>query len=182
MVIGFTERSWTVSEGMAPPGFELFTILIEVTTLRTAEREHPTIFRVQEASSLAIVEPLGVVVDQFYDATFGSRNNIGDPIEEFFILDPLEDTIPPLTAFIRNDIRLEDQECFTIRVFPVDVPGRPELFMCNEDSVGATNYFCETEICIENDDGKWFLFITSHNYHSLFRSICCWICGDNLHS
>ena len=39
MVIGFTERSQTVSEGMAPPGFDVFQLLIAVATLRTAERE-----------------------------------------------------------------------------------------------------------------------------------------------
>ena len=69
------------------------------------------------------------------------------------------DTIQPLITFIRNDFRVEDQECFTIRVFPLDIPGRLELFACNEDVVGATNYFCLTEVSIEDDDGMYLHFL-----------------------
>ena len=159
MIIGFTSRTVYVPESNAEPGFDVFQLPIEVATVRTAEREHPMIFRVQEASSSAIVEPIGDVVNQLYDATFGTRNNTGDPIEEFFILEALEDTIDNRIAFIRDDRRPEDRECFTIRIFIVDVPGRRELFTCNEDDSGADNYFCQTEICIEDDDGKFATLI-----------------------
>ena len=111
------------------------------------------------------MEPIGELVNPLFDATFGSRGNIDDPIEVFFVLEALEGIIPSLTAFIRREFKLEDVECFTIRVLPVDVPGRPELFLCNEDGVGATNYFCETEICIEDYNGKC-LFI-QYNTHLL---------------
>ena len=151
MIIGFSERRSTVSEGNAE---EHFRVPIGMATLKTAEREHPMNIRLQVSSSTAIVEPVGAVVNQLYDATFGSRDNIHDPIEEFFVLDALDDTIPPLTASIRNDLRLEDEECFTLSVLPVDVSGRRELFICNEDDVGAINYFCQTEICIEDDHGR----------------------------
>ena len=151
MIIGFTTRTVCVPENNTDPGFDLWYLPIELATVRAAEREHRMILRLQEASGLAIVEPIGVVVDQFYDATFGSRHNIGGPIEVFFILDVLEDTIPPLTAFIR---RPENEECFTIRILPVDVDGRRELFACNEDDSGEDNYFCQHTICIEDDDGR----------------------------
>ena len=154
MIIGFTTRTVCVPENNTEPGFDLWLLPIEVATVRTAEREHPMYFRVQEASSSAIVEPIRVVVEPLYDAVFGSRHNIGDPIEVFFILDVLEDTIPPLTTFIRDDRRPENEECFTIRILPVDVSGRRELFSCNEDDSGADNYFCLTEICIQDDDGN----------------------------
>ena len=153
MIIGFTERRRTVSEGDAPPGADSFLLPMPLATLRTAEREHPMYIR-QVFGSSAIVEPLGGVVNQFYDATFGSRRNIGDPIENLIFLEALEDTIPPGITFIRDDLRPEDEECFTIRVLPVDVLGRRELFSCNEDDSGADNYFCQTEICIEDDDGR----------------------------
>ena len=182
MIIGFTSRTVYVPESNAEPGFDVFQLPIEVATVRTAEREHPMIFRVQEASSSAIVEPIGDVVNQLYDAIFGKRNNTGDPIEEFFILEALEDTIDNRIAFIRDDRRPEDQECFTIRIFIVDVPGRRELFTCNEDDSGADNYFCQTEICIEDDDGKFAINVTYMIMTKSFRAICCWICGDNLHS
>ena len=154
MVIGFTERSRTVSESMAPPGVDTFQLLIPLSTLRRAERDHSMNFRLQVSSSTAIVEPIGQVFNPLYDAVFGTRDDVDDPIEEIFVLESLDNVIPPLTTLIRNDFRHEDRECFTIRVLPVDVPGRRELFTCNEDGFNATNYFCEAEICIEDDDGK----------------------------
>ena len=155
MIIGFTQRSQTVSESMALPR-SVFPLSIDVATLRTAEREHPMIFRVQEASSSAIVEPIiGAVVDPLYDATFGSRDNNGNRVEVVFVLEPFDDAVPSMITFIKNDQRRENEECFTIRIFPVDVSGRRELFTCNEDDSGADNYFCLTEICIEDDDGRY---------------------------
>ena len=102
-------------------------------------------FRLQSravSSTTAIVEPIGEVVNVLYDATFGLRDNIGGPIKEFFVLEALDGTIPSLTTFIRDDVRPEDEECFTIRIFPVDVPGRRrrELFICNEDDSGDSSY------------------------------------------
>ena len=172
MIIGFTTRTVCVPENNTEPGFDVWFLPIEVATLRTAEREHPMIFRVQEASSSAIVEPIGDVVNQLYDATFGTRNNFGDPIEVFFVLEALEDTISPQTAFIRDDRRLEDaKECFTIRIFPVDVPGRRELFTCNEDDVGADNYFCQHTICVEDDDGRFATFTNINIANSTFCNV-----------
>ena len=151
MIIGFSERRSTVSEGNAE---EHFRVPIGMATLRTAEREHPMNIRLQVSSSTAIVEPIGAVVNQLFDARFGSRDTIDDPIEEFFVLDALDDAVTSIITFIRDDLRPEDEECFTIRVIPVDVSGRRELFTCNEDDSGAINYFCQTEICIEDDDGS----------------------------
>ena len=54
MIIGFSERRSTVSEGNAE---EHFRVPIGMATLRTAEREHPMIIRLQVSSSTAIVEP-----------------------------------------------------------------------------------------------------------------------------
>ena len=164
MMIGFTERRRTVSEGGALSGYDIFPLPIPLATLRTAEREHPMFICL--FSSSAIVEPIGGVVNQFYDATFGTRDSIGDPIGHFFVLDALDDTIPSDTTFIRDDVRPEDEECFTIRVIPVDVSGRRELFTCNEDDSGAINYFCQTEICIEDDDGRFRVTCASDNNYS----------------
>ena len=143
-------------ENNTEPGGDVWLLPIEVATVRTAEREHPMNFRLQVSSSSAIVEPIGAVANPLYDATFGSRHNIDDPIEVYFVLEALQDTIPPLTTFIINDRRPEDKkECFTIRIFPGDFIGRRELFACNEDDSGADNYFCQHTICIEDDDGRF---------------------------
>ena len=186
MIIGFTTRTVCVPENNPAPGFDVWLLPTEVATVRTAEREHPMNFRLQVSSKTAIVEPIGAVANPLYDATFGTRDNINDPIEVYFVLEALQDTIPPLTTFIRDDRRPENEkECFTIRIFPVDVPGRRELFDCNEDDSGADNYFCKTEICIMDNDGRFLTFYNianGHFYNSIFRSLCCRICGDNLHS
>ena len=179
MIVGFSERRSTVSEGNAE---EHFRVAIGMATLRTAEREHPMNIRLQVSSSTAIVEPIGAVVNQLFDATFGTRDRSNDPIEVFFILEALEDTIPSEGTFIRDDLRPEDEECFTIRVIPVDVPGRRELFTCNKDDSGAINYFCQTEICIEDDDGRVRVACASYNLILYFRALCCCICGDSIYS
>ena len=151
MVIGFTQRIRTVSESSAPEG-DFFPTDVDVATLRTAERVHPMVFRLQMSTSSATVEPVGGLINPLLDAVFGTRDELDGPVEERFDLERLVDTIPPLSVGIRNDMIDEGEECFTIRIFPVDVPGRRELFSCNGDNLGATNYFCETTICIEDDD------------------------------
>ena len=155
MVIGFTQRSLTVCEDEALPGEEFIPIDIGVATLRTAEREHPMVFRLQSGET-AIVEPGGSLENPLLDAVFGTRDPSDSeaPIQEEFDLERLVAVIPSLPADIRDDKRPEDEECFTIRIFPVDVEGRRELFYCNEDEDGATDFFCETTICICDNDGR----------------------------
>ena len=144
MIIGFTERIRTVFQQ------------INVSSLRTSERVHPMLFLILESSNNATVEthtPSSII----YDATFGRRGNLDDPIEDTLDLLPGQRTFfhRPLTV-IRNDFIPEEKECFTIRIFPVGIPGRRELFTCNEDNAGADSYFCEHTICIEDDDGKCY--------------------------
>ena len=161
MLIGFTQRVRTVSESDVKEGQELFPIDIDVATLRPADREYKMIFRLLPGGT-AIVEPGNNVQDVSFDTLFGIKVEPNGPIQEEFDLKPQVATIPPLPVEIRDDLRPEDEECFTIRIFPVDVPGRHELFDCNEDDSDATNYFCETTICIlDNDGGCSRMFLPS---------------------
>ena len=153
MVIGFNDRSQTVSEGEIP-NVDTFPLFLGVSNIRTAERLHIMTFRYQEASSTAIVEPLIAQINPDFDALFGSRDLPTDPIEVTIDLEAGEDTLPPLRVQIRNDFVAEPDECFSIRILPVDVMGRRELFTCNEDDTGATSFFCEHTVCITNDDGN----------------------------
>ena len=158
MIIGFTERIRTVREDDAPPGFDLFQLVINVSSVRTAEREHPMLFRLLEASTNATVESLTSLSNTF-DARYGVRENSDDPLEENRDLLPGKRTIPSnqfLVTTIRNDLVPEDLECYSIGIFPIDVPGRRELFTCNEDSAMEDNYFCDHTICIIDDDGELF--------------------------
>ena len=142
-------------ENEALPGEDFISIAIGVATLRTAEREHPMVFRL-ESDGTAIVAPGNSQENTLFDIIFGTRDPMDDdsPIQEEFNLERLVVVIPSLLVDIRNDKRPEDEECFTIRIFPIDVPGRRLLFDCNEDEEGATNFFCETTICICDDDGR----------------------------
>ena len=156
MVIGFTKRRWIEYENMTLPGENSFTINIPVDTLRTAERVHPMLFRLQMSSgpNSAIVNPIIEETNEDFDAIFGSRMSVGAPIIQEFDLVAEMDTIEPLVISIINDFIPEEEECFTIRIFPIDVPGRRELFVCNEDGSNATNHFCEITVCIKDDDGR----------------------------
>ena len=155
MAIGFTQRIRTVSEG-AVPGVDFFQLQINVSSLRPAERRYPMVFRLLEYSTNATVETL-TAASNVFDATFGHREDPTHPNEEHRDLPLGETTVSPLQIAIRNDLIPEETECFTIIIYPVDVPGRKTVFRCNGDIAGADSYFCEHTICIEDDDGRCFI-------------------------
>ena len=155
-MIGFTHRVQTASESLVPSGQDLVLVNIAVSVSRRAQRDHPMVFRYEESTSTAVVEPENEISNPLFDAVFGVRNTPDDPIGEEYILQSGEIQIPPLRVSIRNDFRPEEDECFTINILPVDVPGHVELFSCNADSVDATDYFCKHTICITDDDSKFF--------------------------
>ena len=153
MVIGFTERRKTVSESMVP-GVDEFRLQIDVVTLRVPEREHRMLYRVLSSGTATVVS--FVFFDNLdFDARFGGVQ--ADPIEEMDQLLPLTNFIDPLQTAIRNDFLPEDEECYTIHISPIDIPGLRELFMCAfvDTSLNPPmSFFCEHTICIEDDDGK----------------------------
>ena len=153
MIIGFTSRSQTVSEGDAPPGSDFNRLTIGVGTERTSERFHTIVFRHLESASTAIVQSNVRQRNPLFDALFGNEDN--DPLEERFPLPPGESVIPSLVTSVRNDFRHEDDECYTIGMFTTDQMGGKELFSCNDDDDMADNFFCLHTICITNDDGKF---------------------------
>ena len=123
MLIGFTERIRTVSEGQEGL-IDYFARLFNVSSLRSAEREHPMCFRLLESSTNATVLETFLSASNMFDAIFGFRANLDGPIDEYRDLLPGERTIsPPLLTVIGNDFIPEEIECYTIRIFPVDVPG-----------------------------------------------------------
>ena len=165
MIIGFTERVRTVPEN-GIDGFDIYQLLVHVATLRTSERDHFMIFRYLESSSTAIVDPLDSSTANS-DVIFGIRGSPNDPIEVHLDLEAGESLIQPLFVSIRNEFVPEEEECFTLRIIPADVPRRDELFTCNEDGEGANNYYCEHTICITDVDGK-LVFLKLIGYCSCF--------------
>ena len=163
MIIGFTERRRTVSEGILPEGDDELRLTYDVAAQRTSERDHLMTFRLLEHISTATVNTRQELGDlnilRNNDAVFGEVRVGGAPIEVSRSL-PLRSTTLPqdLPTFIRNDFDAEDEECYTVHVFADDVPGVRELFTCNSEA-DATNYFCEHEICIIYDDGKVYYIL-----------------------
>ena len=153
MIIGFTTRSQTVSEGDAPPGSDFNRLTIGVATERTSERIHTIVFRHLESASTAIVQSNVIQHDPAFDALFGNEDN--DPLEERFPLQPGESDIPSRVTEVLNDFRPEGDECYTIGIFTTDAGSARELFDCNDDDDMADYFFCLHTICITNDDGRF---------------------------
>lgn len=151
MIIGFTQRQQNIGEESGPVGVDQFPIIIHLDTAITSERIHDMTIRLQETISNASV-------NDYYspntDAVFGSRFSSGEPLTHNIRLQSLQDTLDPLQVFIIDDSAEEGNECFTIRINPDDVPGRRELFSCNEDGTNAGGYFCSHTVCILDDDGE----------------------------
>ena len=151
MVIGFTERRRTVSEGLVP-GVDEFSLEINVVNLTKSETEHIILYRLLSSGTATVVS-FGFFGDLDFDARFGAE---GDPIEFIYVLLP-GSMISPLVTRIRNDFLIEAEECYSIRIFPILIPGLREFFMCDFVDTSSTppmSFFCEHTICIEDDDGK----------------------------
>ena len=142
-----------MSEGLVP-GVDAFPLQIDVATLRVSEREHRMLYRVL-SSGTAIVVSFEFFDNLDFDARFGGVQ--ADPIEQRDQLLPGRDIINPLITAIRNDFIPEDEECYSIQISPIDIPGLRELFMCDVVDTSSTppmSFFCVHTICIANDDGK----------------------------
>ena len=151
MVIGFSERFQTVLESDFP--VQHFGLQVDIITLRTAEKEYHMDIYVEEYSSTATVGPYNET-NSHIDVNFASRNNPDDPLTWHVSVPPGTSIIDPVTVFIRDDVIPEDEECFTLRIFPSDIPGTRDVFTCNVDAADAMSYFCFHTICITDDDGK----------------------------
>ena len=163
MVIGFTEERQYVSENQVP-GVDEFLVYIDLATLRVSEREHRMLFRLL-ASGAAYVVSFASFSATDFDARYGGVE--GDPIEEMDFLDPGEDMIRPRRIAIVNDFIIENEECFTIQISPINIPGIRELFICDFVDISTsppTNYYCEHTICIEDNDGKIITMDIQHLY------------------
>ena len=139
MIVGFSERSQTISESDVPimiPGLPGFLSLpIEVVSLRVSETGCTLLFLVQMTGN-ATVEATNIRISsldrQLLNA--GTRR-----------------LIPTVNTMLINDYFPEPPiKCFNIRVLRDD---RHCMFTCLEDTNPMQNYSCEHTICILDDDG-----------------------------
>ena len=150
MIVGFTQRTTTVSED-AGLSEDLYRVNIGVSTLRTTESELDISFLHLESISTATISSV-VDITPTADAAFGFRDSPSQSLREFYRLAPGTSTISPLTAFIIDDLVPENDECFTIRINLVsNSPGeRQPQATCSDD----VNFFCEHTICILDNDSR----------------------------
>ena len=148
-----------MSEAGSPQLDDLFPIVIPVNAVRSAEMDIHLLFRFVEAVSNATVDAIDTQFDLGFDALFGVRFAEGFLEERHILRNGTSQLISPLTAFIRKDFQIEEKECFTVQILPLDIgfgSGQNEevqSFVCNEDEVNAVDNFCLHTICIEDDDG-----------------------------
>ena len=149
-----------MSEGLVP-GVDEFRLEIDVAALRVSERVHPMLYRVLSSGTAdATVVSFEFRDNLDYDARFGFVE--ADPIVQEDRLLPGRDFIDPLQTAIRDDFVPEYEECYSIQISPIDIPGLKELFMCDFVDTSSTppmGFFCEHTICIEDDDGYYISIV-----------------------
>lgn len=153
MVIGFTERSQTVSESDVFPDADSLLLFLSVTTLRVSEREYGIVYRLLSSGTANVIS---------FDS--GEHSDF-DAVFDFMMNNSIHDFLFPGESEIRPEIRIvndplpEEEECFSIQIAPVDIPGLRELFQCDYvdwSTRPPTNYSCQHTICIKDDDGIFY--------------------------
>lgn len=151
ILIGFSQRVYTISEaGLREPD-EGHVLLIDVHAQNTADRDYEVLLRILTANSTATVEGQDVFkAGPHFDAVFGVRLSEDEPIQEIRELPNGSAVLrTPLLIQIVNDFIPEDEECFIIQLSSYG----ENNFTCNDDDVNEVDYFCFHTICIEDDDG-----------------------------
>ena len=129
-------------------GVDLFPLFISVSTASTSERNHKIVFRYEQNTSTALVEALTQPNNPQYDVLFGTRVNSDDPLEVAYLLKAGVSVIPPLMTMVRNDLHVEDHECYTISILSDEIS-------CSEDDSDMNGFFCDHTVCILDDDGQF---------------------------
>ena len=157
MVIGFSQRSQTVSESQAPPNSDRFTTPLDVRAMIISEKEFRVNFILLSASTNTEVQPNAMFL-RISDALFGTRASATAEISDTRTL-RVEETIvgtpTPLDATIINDFRPEGEESFTIEIRIPD-SGDRDNFECttDEEVPPPDGFFCRHTIFIVDNDGQ----------------------------
>ena len=142
MIIGFDQRSQTVSESLVPEGDIAVIVNISVSSKRISEQQYSTRFSLEQDAT-AVVDVLNPVTADYDAVLFTTSSSLGIG----------QTSINCVIALVRNDFRAEDTECFTIRIQTLDEEGLRIIFDCYDDESGEDSFFCLHTLCIEDDDG-----------------------------
>ena len=151
MILGFSERTRTVSEGdTLISGDDQFAIDIIITSMRTSEIAY-TVGTRSVIEGQPIIEPSDNVQNPMFDGFFGTReaNTINNLVHSD-LLSVNTSMLPPLRVTVRDDVMLEEEECFELSIFQVDPEEMTENFVCN---LAGDEFLCEHTFCIADDDG-----------------------------
>ena len=144
MVIGFTTRESSTDENDP-----IHTIHVHSTK---SEREHLIQFDLLETNSTATVEGTEIMEgsgqSDMVDARLPGIEIDGSITFNDILL--IGSTGFNFTTSIVADTRLEGLECYTLRLSAPDAEGERDVFSCNKDEDGASNYSCYHTICIED--------------------------------
>ena len=155
MVIGFSQRSQTVSESQAPPNSDRFMIPLDVRAMIISEKEFRVNFILLSASTDTEVQATDLVLKS-PDALFGTRHDADADITYTSDLTHLRTTLrAPLFAVIIDDFRPEGEESFTIEIRIPDSGDRDNFECVTDGSVPPPGgFFCRQTVFIVDDDGQ----------------------------
>ena len=156
MVIGFSQRSQTVSESQAPPNSDRFMISLDMRAMIISEKEFRVNFILLSASNTE-VQATNLVLKS-PDALFGTRESATAEINDTRTLNVLETivgSVTPPSATIIDDFRPEGEESFTIEIRIPD-SGDRDNFECttDEEVPPPGGFFCRHTIFIVDNDGQ----------------------------
>ena len=151
ITIGFSQRRQFIPESAALLG-DLITLRLDVHSSRISDIEYIILFQVLSMASSATVGPYNEFPSAHFDALFGWRENERTPITSIHTLEPGTLELIVETEVI-NDFVPEELECYVIRLSPDHRFSRDNYFMCSDDEVNETDFFCLHTVCIEDDDG-----------------------------
>ena len=156
MVIGFSQRSQTVSESQAPPSSDRFMIPLDVRAMIISEKEFRVNFILLSAGNTEVQAPNLVLKSP--DALFGIRQSETAEITDsrtLKVLGTIVGTPTPLDATIIDDFRPEGEESFTIEIRIPDSRDRDNFECTTDEEVPPPGgFFCRHTIFIVDNDGQ----------------------------
>ncbi|CAI8015468.1 hypothetical protein GBAR_LOCUS9583, partial [Geodia barretti] len=159
MVVGFTDRFQTISESIFPDqDEEQFDITITISSKRVSEQEYRMQFSLQPGLTNATVVPLISSTPNF-DVRFGAQES---------------DLVPgsrsiTITAEVKDDLRPEDKECFTVLIETIDTALRATFSCISDGDTSEQSYFCLHTVCIVDDDDPFVVALVETTY-TVFES------------
>ena len=157
MVIGFIQRTQTVSESQAPENSDRFDIPLDVRAMIISEKAFVVYFRVLSSSRNTEVEAtkLNLILDP-PDALFGIRDDAGADITDTRNLVILNDILEtPLETTIIDDFLPKNLEFFEIGIDLPDTDGLDNFRCRNDEKIPSPDsFFCKHTVFIVDDDGQ----------------------------